>query len=311
MNSVLVVYYSQSGQQERVMRAIAAPLQAAGHAVDFLELEPARPYPFPWGFWTFLDAFPESVALDPPALRPWQARSRYDLVILGYTPWFLSPAPPVTAFLQSAQGRALLKDTPVVTVTACRNMWVLAQEEVKKLLAGAGARLSDHVALIDPTPGMATFVTTPYWMLTGSRGPVLGLPLAGLTDADVAGAARFGKALAAALAAGAIDGRKPALQGLAAAKVDPALVASEKIGRRSFKVWSRLVRGAGPAGHWARKPVLVMYVTFLILMIVTVVPVSLMLRAALRPLLRARMEAQAAEYEKPSGSGRERLSEFA
>ena len=309
--SVAFVYYSQSGQLERVMRAIAAPLQAAGHAVDFVRLEPARPYPFPWSFWTFLDVFPESVALIPPSLRPWQARNRYDLLVLGYTPWFLSPAPPVTGFLQSEAGRALLKDTPVVTVTAARNMWVLAQEEVKKLLGAAGARLSDHVALIDPGPGMTTFITTPRWMLTGKRDSFLGLPPAGLPDADVAGAARFGKALAAALAAGTLDGRAPVLQGLAAAKVDPALVASEKIGRRSFKVWSKLVRGAGPAGHWARKPVLVMYVTFLILMIVTVVPVTLLLRAALRPLLRERLEAQAAEYEKPSGPGRERLNEFA
>jgi hypothetical protein len=157
---------------------------------------------------------------------------------------------------------------------------------------------------------MATFVTTPYWMLTGRRGPFLGLPLAGLADSDIAESARFGKALARALDDGTLDGRRPVLHGLGAAKVDPALVASEKIGRRSFGVWSKLVRGAGPAGHWARKPVLVMYVTFLILMIVTVVPVSLMLRAALRPLMRARLEAQAAEYEKPSGSGRGRLREF-
>lgn len=311
MKNVLVVYYSQSGQLERVMRAVAAPLQAAGHAVDFVRLEPSPAYPFPWSFFTFLDAFPESVYLDPPALRPWQARGRYDLVILGYTPWYLSPAPPITAFLKSDAGRALLKDAPVVTVTAARNMWVLAQEEIKRLLADAGARLSDHVALIDPGPQMTTFVTTPRWMLTGRRDSFWGFPPAGLTDADIAGSARFGKALSRALAGDTLDGRQPALRGLGAVKVDPALVASEKIGRRSFRVWGKLVRGAGPAGHWARRPVLVMYVTFLILMIVTVVPVTLLLRAALRPLLRARLEAQAEQFERPSGSGTERLREFA
>lgn len=310
MKRVLVVYYSQSGQLERAARACAEPLKAAGHAVDFLRLEPVRPYPFPWPFWQFLDAFPESVALAPPPLKPWQVQPRYDLVLLCYTAWFLSPALPVTAFLKSDAGRALLRGTPVVTLSACRNMWVLAQEEVKKMLRDAGARLSDHVALVDPSPSLATFITTPRWMLTGRRDAFLGLPPAGIPDGNLAACARFGRALAGPLAAGRLDGTCPALTGLAAAAVDPALLASEKIGRRSFKVWSKLVRAAGPPGHLGRRPVLAVYVVFLILMIVTVVPVSLLLRALAAPLLRARLEAQAAFYEQPSGRGNERLGEF-
>src|SRR5689334_17756481 len=116
MKKVLVVYYTQSGQLERAARAVSEPLRAAGHAVDLLRLETASPYPFPWGFWSFLDAFPESVYLDPPALKPWTAAARYDLVLLCWSPWFLSPAPAATAFLKSDAGRALLKDTPVVTL---------------------------------------------------------------------------------------------------------------------------------------------------------------------------------------------------
>lgn len=310
MKRVLVVYYSQSGQLERAARACAAPLQAAGHAVDFLSLEPVRPYPFPWPFWQFLDAFPESVALAPPELKSWQSQKRYDLVLLCYTAWFLSPAPPITAFLKSDAGRAILRDTPVVTLSATRNMWVLAQEEVKRLLQDAGARLSDHVALVDPGPSLATFITTPRWMLSGRRDSFLGLPPAGIPERELAACARFGRALAGPLAAGTLDGTRPALTGLAAAAVDPALLASEKIGRRSFRVWSRLVRAAGPPGHWGRRPVLALYVVFLIMMIITVVPVSLLLRALLKPLLRARLEAQAALYELPSGRGRERMEEF-
>ena len=310
MKRVLVVYYSQSGQLEHVARTVAAPMQSAGHTVDFLKLEPVTPYPFPWTFWQFLDAFPESVALDPPALRAFQAQSRYDLILLCYTAWFLSPAPPVTAFLKSAPGRALLRDTPVVTVSACRNMWVLAQEEVKKLLAQAGARHCDHVSRVDPGHALATFITTPRWMLTGRRDAVWGLPPAGLRDSDIAGCARFGRALAIALHEGTLDGARPVLSGLEAAKVDPALLASEAIGRRSFRVWSKLVRLAGPAGYWGRRPVLALYVVFLILMIITVVPVSLLLRALLRPLLRERLETRAALYERPSGSGSERMREF-
>jgi hypothetical protein len=310
MKQVLVVWYTQSGQLARSARAFAAPLQAAGHAVDFLELEPARPYPFPWTFWQFLDAFPESVWLDPPALKPWRApRPRYDVVILAWSPWFLSPAPPTTAFLKSDAGRALLKDTPVVTLTANRGMWMLAQEQVQLLLADAGARHCDHVALVDPHK-LASFITTPHWLLTGRQDPVWGLPRAGVPDAEITGAARFGRALAQALGDGTLDGSRPVLTGLAAAKVDPALVASEKIGRRSFRVWGKLVRLAGGPGSSMRRPVLAAYVVFLVAMIVTVVPISLAVRTLLKPLLRARLVAQAAFYERPSGAGTERMRDF-
>ena len=309
MNKVLVVFYSQSGQLERAARALVAPLQAAGHAVEFLSLQPQIPYPFPWTFWQFLDVFPESVYLDPPALKPWQAGSRYDLVLLCWSPWFLSPSPPTTAFLQSAAGRALLKDTPVVTLTANRGMWVLAQQQVQELLAAAGARHCDHIALVDPHK-LSSFITTPRWMLTGRQDPSWGLPRAGVTDGDLAGSARFGRALVRALANNALDGR-PALTGLAAASVDPALLASEKIGRRSFRVWGKLVRATGGPGAPMRRPVLVAYVMFLVAMIVTVVPVSLLIRTLLKPLLRARLAAQAASYERPSGAGTERMREFA
>ena len=311
MGSVLVVYHTQSGQLERVARTIAAPLAQAGHRVDELRLEPLAPDPFPWRFWDFLDAFPESVYLDPPALKPWSVpAARYDLVLLCWSPWFLSPAPPATAFLQSQQGRALLRDTPVVTVTANRGMWVQAQEQVKALLADAGARHCDHVALVDPHR-LASFITTPRWLLTGRREPFWGLPQAGVPDAEVDRAGRFGRALAAALAANALDGRAPVLAGLGAVQVDPALLASEKIGRRSFRVWGKLVRSAGGPGALSRRPVLTVYLAFLVLMIVTVVPVSLLLRFLLRPLLHKRLAALAAAYERPSGSDTSRLKDFA
>lgn len=307
---ILAIYHTQSGQLERCARAVCAPLAAAGHSVEFLRLESQRRYPFPWTFWTFLDAFPECVYLDPPPLQPWRTASdRYDLILLCYSPWFLSPAPPLTAFVQSPAGRALLKDAPVVTLTASRGMWTQAQATVKQLLAEAGARHSDHIALDDPHK-LTSFITTPHWMLTGSQEPFWGLPRAGVPEDLIAGSARFGRALDRALASG-FDGRAPALTGLSAAQVDPALMMSEKIGRRSFRVWGKLVRVAGRPGEGARRPVLAAYVAFLVLMIVTVVPLSLVIRTLLKPLMRARIEAQAASHEAPSGSGTERMREFA
>lgn len=282
MKRVLVVYYSQTGQLQRLAASVCAPLAGAGVELDECELRPDRPYPFPWPFWRFFDQFPETVHLDAPALQPLgiAAGRRYDLIVLAYTVWYLSPAPPVTAFVTSAQGRALLRDTPVVTLIGCRNMWMLAQQTMRALLDAAGARFVDHIALTDPGPSLATFVTTPRWMLSGRREAFWGVfPRAGLSEAQIADAARFGHALRQALLEDRLLAEPSPLAGLNAAVPDLRLLPSEKIGRRSFQIWGAMIRALGPQGAWQRRPLLAIYALFLVLMIVTVVPVTMLLRA--------------------------------
>src|SRR2546427_1754190 len=182
MKRVLLVHFSQTGQLARVARRLTSPLAAAGDVELVKEvLRPRRPYPFPWPAWRFLDAMPETVLLEPPALEPLTvgADERFDLVVLAYQVWYLAPSGPMTAFLKSEQGRRLLRGRPVVTVIACRNMWLVAQETVKHLIQEAGGRLRDNVAFVDGGGTLATFVTTPRWVLTGRRDAFWGLPAAG------------------------------------------------------------------------------------------------------------------------------------
>lgn len=310
---MLLVHYSQTGRTRRLARSFCAPLaNDADTELVELALEPDPPFPFPWRFFDFLDVFPETVQLRPPALRPLQlaADARFDLVILCYTVWFLSPSPPITAFLKSDCGRRLLAGTPVVTVVGCRNMWMMAHDTVSRLLADAGARHCDNVVLTDPGPSMATFITTPRWMFTGRRDPFLGLPEVGIRDRDIEASARFGRALLQAFHDGVVDGRKPLLTGLRAVEVDDRLLASERIGRRSFLIWSRLLRRCGPPGARPRRLMLGLYSAFLFTLIITVVPVSLLLRRLFRVFQGRRIEAIRSRYAAPSGDGGERMESF-
>src|SRR3989442_12386970 len=71
MKRVLLVHFSQTGQLARVARRLTSPLAAAGDVGLGEEvLRPRRPYPFPWPAWGFLDAIPETVLPEPPALEP-------------------------------------------------------------------------------------------------------------------------------------------------------------------------------------------------------------------------------------------------
>ena len=314
MKKILVIEYSQTGQLTAVLDAMLAPLTEPGTPclVRREVLRPVTPYPFPWPFWRFLDTFPETVALEGTPLQPLTVSpdESFDLVILGFPVWFLSPPPPITAFLRSASARRLLAGRPVVTVTACRNMWLMAQEDVKTLLSAAGARHSDHIALVDQGSAFATFITTPRWMWTGRRDRFLGLPPAGVSRHDIGACRRFGLAVRAALARDEERGGAPLLQGLRACTVDARLIASERVGKRSFRIWSRVLRATGRPGAVPRRILLAAYLVFLLGLILTVVPLSILVKALLRPLVRTRLEAAKLEFEKPSGAGDFRLALF-
>lgn len=310
---ILVLSYSQTGQLSEITQRIVAPLQQSSHCCVHLEtLRPVAPYPFPWGIFNFLDTFPESAHMVAPPLQPLSLTGEedFDLVILPYQVWFLAPSLPITAFLQHPLAHKLLAGKPVVTVIACRNMWMLAQEKMKGLLTACGARLLDNVVLVDPSPTITTLFTTPLWLLSGKRDLLPGLPAAGVDAASIQAAGRFGFAIRDALLKNQERGSAPLLTGLTAVNSDPGLLFSEKAGTRSFYLWGKLLRAVGEPGQLRRRPVLVLYVIFLIALIVTVVPTSLLAQAVLRPFLKRRFAALKQKYDAPSGSGTERMSVY-
>ena len=309
IKKVLVILYSQTGQLTALTEQIIAPLRADPRiAVQLEALVPLKPFPFPWPFFSFVDAFPESAHMVPPALAPLSLKGDedFDLVILPYQVWFLAPSQPVTAFLKHPIAQGVLRGKPVVTVIACRNMWLLAQEKLKSMLAAAGARLIDNVVLTDPGPTLATFITTPRWLLSGKKAGFWGMPAAGLTDAQIRSSRRFGLALREGLLNDREKSNQPLLAGLGAVQVDPRLYFSERAGTRGFFVWGKLVRAAGPPGSWQRTPLLALYAAFLTLMIATLVPASLALQALLRPFMTQRLSRIKTQFEQPSGASTER-----
>jgi hypothetical protein len=187
-------------------------------------------------------------------------------------------------------------------------MWLLAQEKMKLLIATAGGRLIDNVALTDNAHTLATLITTPLWVLTGNRQVLKSLPPAGVSEHDIQHTIRFGKALRDALHNDDEKHSAPLLSGLQAVSANPRLIVSEKAGTRSFFIWGHLLHAAGSPGSIKRVPLLAIYALFLVAMVVTVVPLSLMLQALLRPLLAPRLAKMKQSFEQPSGSDSGRMS---
>lgn len=303
MKRVLVLYYSQSGQLKNMVDSVTEPLaQSDTVEVDYREIKPVVKYPYPWPFYPFFDAFPEAIYMNGCEVEPLQGLADdYDLIILGYTIWFLAPSIPVTGFMQSAQAKQLFKEKPVVTLIACRDMWVMAQEKMKTLLDNVGATLIDNVVLTDQGGSIYAFITTPRWLLTGKKDPFWGFPAAGVSDKDLQESSRFGERLADALQKDEEKKKEPLLKGMGAVTVNGKLVGTEKIATRSFMIWGKLIQKAGQPGSFARKIVITIYAVFLATLVLTIVPLNILVRRLIYPFRKEAIEKSVKYYEEPSG----------
>ncbi|WP_375320912.1 dialkylrecorsinol condensing enzyme [Aliivibrio logei] len=303
MKKVLVISHSQSGQLAKFVDLATAHLrQADSIQVDYHCVEPVKKYPYPWSFYPFFDAFPEAIYMNGCEVKPAEnLEEEYDLIILGYTVWFLSPSIPITGFLQTSQAKTLIKGKPVVTFIACRDMWVMAQEKMKTVIADLGGTLIDNAVLTDQGGSIYAFITTPRWLLTGKKDPFLIFPTAGVSEQDLQESERFGHRLVNALENDLEKKKEPLLKNLNAVTVNGKLIGSEKIATRSFIVWGKLIQKSGKPGSFPRKIVITIYATFLALMVLTLVPINLLVKKLISPFRKKAVEESITYYEKPSG----------
>ena len=309
---ILVISYSQTGQLTKLVNNFIKPLQDNSNIELFYKnIKPKKAYPFPWDLMTFMDTFPESVHLVPCEIEEFEDdNNEYDLIILSYQVWFLAPSIPITSFLKSDWAKKKFKNKPVITLIGCRNMWVMAQEKMKQMLLELNANLIDNVVLIDKGNSLETFITTPRWMLTGKKDSIFGLSSAGIDENEILKTQRFGKALVSALKNNQEKENKSLLWGLKAVEVNIKLIKSEKIATKSFKIWGALIRKLGKPGSIKRKPIVMLYLIFLLLIIITVVPINMIVQSILRIINKESIQKQKEFYELPSGSQDERIREF-
>ena len=246
MKRILVIYYTQSGQLKEIADNFVAPFQKQGIPVDFYEIQMETPYPFPWTNESFFGAFPESfLELPQPikAMPPDIETQEYDLVVLAYQVWYLSPSIPVTSFLKSEQARVLLEGKPVVTLSGTRNMWIKAQEKVRNMLVKKGARIVANIALTDRHYNHISVLTIVHWLFTGKKDKYLGIfPLPGVSQKDITNATQYGELVLNHSQKGeyqqSLQKEIVAQGGL---QVKPFLLSAEKKANRLFGIWARAI----------------------------------------------------------------------
>ena len=247
MHRVLVIYYSQSGEVARVARLFAHKLASSEVEVTFEEIRPQVDYPYPWrSLRRFFDEMPECVLGLPPQVRALQfdPRSRFDLVVVAYPVWFLSPAPPIQGFFNSPHS-VVLRNTDVITISVSRAMWHRASEAMKRLLSASGAVHCDNIVVTHQGSSLLTLISTPRALLFGRRDRLLGVfPPAGVSDSDLDRVRQLGSVLARELSAGpGVSASR--LRGEPAVAVERWLAVPELLAWYCFYVWALIIRLLG------------------------------------------------------------------
>lgn len=240
---VLAIYYTQSGQLGEIVNHFTAPLTEAGVSVEKVSINLSKNYTFPWTADRFFSVMPDCVLDVPSELAPFELKeTSYDLIILGYQAWFLSPSIPITSLLHHPGLKALLKNTPVITITGARNMWLNAFVRVKKLIHAAGAKLVGNIALVDTHPNPVSFVTIFHWMLHGKKDRYLNIfPPPGVSDADIRHTGIFGERVLLHLNSNEWDGLQNGLVIDGAVKLKYNLMIIESVAGKIFAFWANII----------------------------------------------------------------------
>ncbi len=269
--------------------------------LDVFDPKPQTPYPFPWPVGEFLDVMPESVLEVPVPMQPMAIpHAQYDLIVFAWQVWFLAPSLPVTAFLASDAAK-VLANTPVIVLCACRNMWHAAWLKLKARLDALGARVVDHIVLVDQGPTWATFVTTPRWVWTGRKNAFGPFPPAGVSEKDIAALAPQGERLRDALCAGKLEGSVLKGGSPAPLTVMRKYVLPEFLAGHVFSWWARLIRAAGRVSKRFRLPLEALFLVWLFSSTALLLPILVLIAIVVRVGFNGWFNARVALLAGPSG----------
>ncbi|HEX8517645.1 MAG TPA: dialkylresorcinol condensing enzyme DarA [Bacteroidia bacterium] len=257
MKNVLVIYYTQTGQLSSAVKATLSPLvNDPAITVHFEEIRTVRPYPYPWSYMEFFDVFPETVHGIPTPLQPltFDPDKHYDLVVIAYQPWFLSVCVPINSFLQSAEAQKVLRGKKVVTIIACRNMWLSAQEKMKARLLALEAELVGNITFVDKSANLISLITVLAFVLGGVKDKFLGIfPKYGVKEDDLEIAPSYGTVIRDHLLKSNLDHLQASLVSAGAVNIRPNLMLMEGRGKVLFPLYANYISKKGTSGSKERR----------------------------------------------------------
>lgn len=273
MKHILVISYSQSGQLTDLLSNLVSTIN---EEIEIVSVQPKTNFSFPWISHDFFNAMPETVLekeieLNEIAFK----RDTYDLIILGYQPWFLSPSLPTTALLKNDHFKRIMNNTPIVTVIGARNMWLNSQESVKQLIKDADGVLVGNIPFIDRNPNLLSAVSILHWMLTGKKEKKYGIfPLPGISEKDILEASLFGNIIQKSLDENRFEDLQKEVLLTNRVNINTNILFIEGRAKKLFKIWANQITKKGSTAR-KRKTWVNFFKYYLIIALFMVAPIVL------------------------------------
>lgn len=299
MKKVLVIYYTQTGQLSSAVKATLEPLQNDPEfEIHFEEIIPKVKYPYPWKYVEFFDIFPETVMAIPCELEPisFNPTINYDLIVIAYQPWFLSICVPINSFLQSKAAQNIVNGKPVITIIACRNMWLMAQEKMKKSLIEKNATLVGNITFVDKSANLISLITVLAFLLGGVKKRLWGVfPKYGVKEIDLKKAPSYGDIISKNMKTKNLSNLQQQLNEAHAVTIKPNLMIMEGRGKILFPIYANYISKKGTAGSKDRRIRVIIFGIFLPTAILILSPIITLL-SRLAPLIFAKKIKKEIDY---------------
>lgn len=245
MKKILIIGYSQSGQLHEILDGFQSAL--GEYDVDRIAVQTLKKFEFPWDNSVFFETMPATVLEKNVGIEPLTFKhNKYDLLIIGHQPWFLSPSLPTTALFKDQNFLNILKDTDVVSVVGARNMWINAQERFVQWIEDNNARLIAHIPFIDRNQNYLSALSILHWMLTGKKEKKWGiLPKPGVSNKDINRSADFGELIKSRLEGKAFR-LQTAIIETGFIELPASIMLIESRAKKIFRIWANKIESKSP-----------------------------------------------------------------
>jgi menaquinone-dependent protoporphyrinogen IX oxidase len=201
---VLLLYYSYTGQSQKVLDAAGEVFRTRGYDVTTAPIEFTDPrYAERFSRFPMRNVWPEFLGMLPAQTlqrtgdirTPDAVRTGdYDLICIGSPTWWDTVSMPLRTFLTSPEARNLLDGKPFAVFVVCRRKWRKNLTGVRKLVEKKGGRYVDGIHFTYPGGQLPSMLSLTSYLGSGEyKDRYLGvkLPPTNISDEQLEESRRF------------------------------------------------------------------------------------------------------------------------
>jgi menaquinone-dependent protoporphyrinogen IX oxidase len=174
---VLLLYYSYTGQSQKVLEAAGEVFRDRGCEVQKAAIEfTDQRYAERFSRFPMRRVWPDMLSVLPAQKRGATGEIRtpdtvrdgdYDLICIGSPTWWQTLSMPMRSFLKSDEARKLLSGTPFAVFVVCRQFWRENSTAVRELAEQQGGQYIDEIHFTYPGDPLRSMLSLTSYLGSG------------------------------------------------------------------------------------------------------------------------------------------------